>query len=88
MEGSFGIQKEERALWSPKGHGQYKAGGNSLHLLLHPHGKRGAVGGQDRAESTAGGLLKRKYAHGEVLLRGNYAAVIENGQKIWQKRPE
>ena len=61
MEGSFGIQKEERALWSPKGHGQYKAGGNSLHLLLHPHGKRGAVGGQNRTKSTFGGGLMLKH---------------------------
>ena len=47
-------------------------------LLRHPHGKRGAAGGQDRAESTDGGLLKRKHAHGKVLSQGNYASVIEN----------
>ena len=29
----------------------------------------------------SGSLLKRKYAHGEVLSRGNNAAVIENEQK-------
>ena len=36
----------------------------------------------------AGGLLKRKHAHGKVLSRGNYASVIDNGQKIRPKRPE
>lgn len=30
---------------------------NHVHLLRHQHGKRGAAGGQDRAESIAGGLL-------------------------------
>ena len=55
-----------------------EAYGNSVHLLRHTHGERGTAVGQDRAESTAGGLLKRKYAHREVLSRGNYASVIEN----------
>ena len=63
------------------GQGPDEADGNPVHLLRHPYGKRGAAGGQDRAESTAGGLLKRKYAHGKVLSRGNCASVIENGQK-------
>ena len=45
----------------------------------------GAASGQDRAESTAGGLLKRKLAHGNVLSQGNYASVMENGQKIRPK---
>ena len=62
--------------------------GNPVHLLRHPHGKRGAAGGQDRAESTAGGLLKRKRTHGKVLSQGNYASAIENGQKNRPKRPE
>ena len=39
-------------------------------------------------QSTVGGLLKRNYAHRKVLSRGNYASVIENGQKIRPKRPE
>ena len=69
--------------------GPEEADGNPVHLLLrHPHGKRGAAGGQDRAESTAGGCLKRKYAHREVLSRGNYASAIENGQIVRPKRPE
>ena len=58
-----------------------EADGNPVHLLRHPHGERGAAGGHDRAESTAGGLLKRKHAHGKVLSQGNYASVIDNGQK-------
>ena len=65
-----------------------EADGNPVYLLRHPHGKRGAAGRQNRAESTAGGLLERKYAHGKVLSRGNCASVIENGQKIRPKRPE
>ena len=65
--------------------GPDEADGNPVHLLRHSYGKRGAAGGQDRAESTAGGLLKRKHAHREVLSRGNYASVIENGQKIRPK---
>lgn len=48
-----------RALRSEAGQGPYEADGNPAHLLPHPHGKRGATGGQDRTESTAGGLLKR-----------------------------
>ena len=62
--------------------------GNPVHLLRHPHSKRGTAGRQDRAESTAGGLLKRKYAHREVLSRGNYASVKEIGQIIRSNRPE
>ena len=77
-----------RALRPEASQGPDEADGNPVHLLRHPHGKRGAAGGQDRAESTAGGILKRQYAHGKVLSRGNYASVIENGQKIRPKRPE
>ena len=69
------------------GQGSDEADGHPVHLLRHPHGKRGAAGGQDRAESTAGGLLKRKYAHREVLSRRNYASAIENGQIVRPKRP-
>ena len=59
--------------------GPEEADGNPVHLLLrHPHGKRGAAGGQNRTESTAGGLLKRKHAHRNVLSQGNYASVMEN----------
>lgn len=62
--------------------------GNPVYLLRHPHGKHGTAGRQDRAESTAGGLLKRKYAHIKVLSKGNYASVIENRQIIRPKRPD
>ncbi len=34
--------------------GPDEADGNSVHLLRHTHGKRGAAGGQDRTESTTG----------------------------------
>ena len=49
---------------------------------MFTHVTRGAAGGQNRAESTAGGPLKRKHAHRNVLSQGNYASVIENGQEI------
>ena len=62
--------------------------GNPVHLLWHPHSKRCAAGGQDRAESTDGGFVKRKHAHRNVLARGNYSSAIENGQIILPKRPE
>ena len=70
------------------GQGSDEVDGNPVHLLRHPHGKRCAAGRQNRAESTAGGCLKREHAHRKVLSRGNYASVIENGQKIRPKRPE
>ena len=82
------VRHTERALRPEASQGPDEADGNPVHLLRHPHGKRGAAGRQDRAESTAGGLLKRKYAHRKVLSRGNYASVIDNGQKIRPKRPE
>ena len=78
----------ERALRPEASQGPDEVDGNPVHLLRHPHSKRGAAGRQDRAESTAGGCLKRKYAHREVLSRGNCASVIENGQKIRTKRPD
>ena len=83
-DGGFGTQKEHYDLRRVKA----EVDGNPVHLLRHPHGKRGAAGRQNRAESTAGGLLKRKHAHGKVLSQGNCASVIENGQKIRPKRPE
>lgn len=82
------VRHTERALRPEASQGPDEVDGNPVHLLRHPHGKRGAAGRQDRTESTAGSLLKRKYAHGEVLSRGNYASVIENRQKIRPKRPE
>ena len=77
-----------RALRPEASQGSDEVDGNPVHLLWHPHSKRGAAGGQDRAEITAGRLLKQKYAHREALSRGNYTSVIENGQKIRPKRPE
>ena len=66
----------KRAPRPKAGQGPDEADGNPVHLLRHSHGKRGAAGRQDRAESTAGGLLKRKHAHGNVLSQGNCASVI------------
>ena len=79
-----------RALPPEASQGPDEADGNPVHLLRHTHGKRGAAGRQNRAESTFGGCLKRKYAHREVLSisRGNYASAIENGQIVRPKRPE
>lgn len=78
----------ERALRPKTSQDPDEVDGNPVHLLRHPHGKRAAVGGQNRAESTAGGLLKRKHAHKNVLPHGNYASIKENGQKIRPKRTE
>ena len=72
------VRHTERALRPEASQGPDEADGNPVHLLRHPHGKRGAAGGQDRAESTAGGLVKRKHALGNVLSQGNYASVREN----------
>ena len=82
------VRHTERALRPEASQGPDEADGNPIHLLRHQHGKYGAVGRQDRAESTACGLLKRKYAHGKALSQGNHASGIENGQKIRPKRPE
>ena len=82
------VRHTERALRPEAGQGPDEADGNPVHLLRHPHGKRGAAGEQDRAESTAGGLLKREHAHRKVLSRRNYASAIDNRQKIRPKRPE
>lgn len=82
------VRHAERALRPEAGQDSDEVDGNPVHLLRHPHGKRGADGGQERAESTAGGCMKRKYAHREMLSRGNYASAIENGQIGRPKRPE
>ena len=82
------VRNTERSLRPEAGQGPDEADGNHVHLLRHSHGKRVAAGGQDRAESTAGGYLKRKHAHGKALSQGNCVSVIENGQKIRPKRPE
>ena len=72
------VRHTEIAVRPEAGQGPDEVGGNPVHLLWHPHGKRGAAGGQDRTESTAGGLVKRKHAHRKVLSQGNYASVMEN----------
>ena len=82
------VRHAERALRLEAGQGPDEADGNLVHLLRHPHSKRGAAGRQNRAESTAGGCLKREHAHRKVLSRGNLASVIENGQIIRPKRSE
>ena len=82
------VRHTERALRPEASQSTDEADGNPVHLLRHTHGKRGVAGRQDRAESTSGGCLKRKYAHRKVLSRGNYASAIENEQTIWPKRPE
>ena len=46
----------------PKGQGKDKADGNPVYLLRHPHGKRGATGGQDRTKGAFGGCLTLKLA--------------------------
>ena len=60
----------ERALQPKAAQGPDEADGNPVHLLRHSHGKRGAACRLNRAESTSGGCLKRKYAHRNVLSRG------------------
>lgn len=42
----------------------------------------GKTNGWKQIQSAAGGLLKRKHAHKNVLPQGNYASVIEDGQKF------
>ena len=65
-----------------------KADRNPLHLLRHSYGKRGAVGGQDRAKSAFSGCLTRKLAVNAELLWGNCILVMKNRQKIQSKRLE
>ena len=67
-DGGF-VRHTERALRPMASQDPDEVDGNPVHFLRHTHGKRGAAGGQNRAESIAGGLLKRKYAHGNVLHR-------------------
>ena len=82
------VRDPERALQSPKGHGQDEADGNPVHLLRHPHGKRGAVGGQDRTKGAFGGCLTLKLAVNAELMWGNCILAMKNGQKIRPKRLE
>ena len=77
MEGSFGTQKEHYE----EGQGQDEAVGNPLHLLRHPHGKRGATSGQDITKGAFGGCLTLKLAVNAVLLQGNCILSMKNRQK-------
>ena len=55
-----------------------KANKNPLHLLRHPHGKRGSAGGQDGTKGAFGGCLTLKLAVNAVLLQGNYILAMKN----------
>ena len=82
------VRDTERALRSPEGQGQDEADGNPVHLHRHPHGKRGAVGGQDRTKVAFGGCLTLKLAVNAELLWRNCILAMKNGQKIRPKQPE
>ena len=82
------VRHTERAVRPEAGQGSDDADGNPVHLLRHPHGKRGAAGGQDRTEVEFGGCLTLKYAVNAELLWGNCILAMKNGQKIRPKRPE
>ena len=88
MEGSFGTQKEHYDLRRVKARTKLT---EILYIFFGIH-TANVVQLADRIEqrvqSTAGGLLKRKYAHRKVLSQGNYASVIENRHNIRPKRPE
>ena len=82
------VRDTEGALRSQEGQGQDEADGNTLHLLRHPHGKCGSVGGQDRTKGAFGGCLTLKLAVNAELLWGNCILAMKNRQKIRPKRPE
>ena len=82
------VRDTEGALRSPEGQGQDEAYGNPVHLLRHPHGKSGAVGGQDRTKGVFDDGLTRKHAVKVEFLRGNCILAMKNRQKIRPKRPE
>ena len=85
MDGSFGTQKEHYDLRRVKAQTKLT---EILYIFFGIHTANVVQLADRRAESTAGGLLKRKYTHRKVLSRGNYASVIDNGQKIRPRRPE
>ena len=85
MEGSFGTQKEHYNLRRVTRPGRSRL--KSCILLRHPHGKCGAVGGQDRTTGAFGGCLTLKLAVNTELLWGNCILAMKNGQKIRPKRP-
>ena len=86
MEGSFGTQKEHYDLRRVKARTKLT---EILYIFFGIH-TANVMPLADRIEqrATAGGLLKRKYAHRKVLSQGNYASVIENRHNIRPKRPE
>ena len=65
------VRNTERVLRSPEGQGQDEADGNPVHLLRHPHGKRGAAGGQDITKGAFGSCLTLKLAVNAELLWEN-----------------
>ena len=79
MEGSFGTQKEHYDLRRVKARTKLT---EILYIIFGIHTANVLQLADRIVQSTAGGLLKRKHAHGKVLSQGNYASVIENGQKI------
>ena len=75
------IQDTEGAVRYQEGQGQDEADGNPLHLLRHPHGKRGAAGRQDRTNGAFGSCLTLKLAVNAELLWGNCILTMKNKQK-------
>lgn len=59
IKSSFGTQKQHYELRRSR---PGRSGLNPVYLLRPPHGKRGAVGGQDRTNGVFGGYLTRKHA--------------------------
>ena len=57
--------------------------GNPVHLLRHPHGKRGLAGGPDRTKVEFGGcLIRKKLAVNAELLWGELYPRHEKQTKI------
>ena len=82
------VRNTERSLRCPEGQGQDESDGNPVHLLRHPHGKRGAAGGQDRTKGASGGCLTLKLAVNAELLWEDCILAMKNRQNIRPKRPE
>ena len=79
------VRNTERVLLSPEGQGQDEADGNPVHLLRHPHGKRGAAGGQDITKGAFGSCLTLKLAVNAELLWENCILAMKNRQKVRPK---
>ena len=81
------VRDTERVLHLRRGKAPGRNRRKSFTSSWHPHGKRGAVGGQDRAKGAFGGCLTLKLAVNAELLWGNCIA-MKNRQKIRLRRPE